>query len=108
MLVVPIHLGMAVTGAQSPCVRVFAGLHTRQPEALGERLRHQHTHGAPPGGVPIGHAGERGGSTWPHDGGPVVRGTSSSGHQAMVADGYAMRIAAQVGPGVAKVKILDK
>jgi len=30
------------------------------------------------------------------------------GHQAMVADGYAMRIAAQVGPGVAKVKILDK
>jgi hypothetical protein len=63
MLGVPIHLGLAVTGAQSPCVRVFAGLRTRQPAALGERLRHQHTHGAPPGGVPIGPAGERGGST---------------------------------------------
>jgi len=50
MLGVPIHLGMAVTGAQSPCVRVCAGLRTRHPGAPGERLRHRHTHGAPPGG----------------------------------------------------------
>ncbi len=50
MLGVPTHLRMAVTGARVPRVRVSARLRTRQPGAPGERLRHRHTHGAPPGG----------------------------------------------------------
>jgi hypothetical protein len=35
-------------------------------------------------------AGERGGSTGPHEGGPVVRGTSSRGRR-----GYSVAITAQ-------------
>ncbi len=81
MLRVPTHLRMAVTGARVPRVRVSARLRTRQPGAPGERLRHRHTHGGPPGGAPTGHEGERSSSIWLHDGGPVVRGTSSSGHR---------------------------
>src|SRR2546428_2447184 len=81
MLRVPTHIRMAVTGARVPRVRVSARLRTRQPGAPGERLRHRHTHGGPPGGAPTGHAGERSGSIGLHDGGPVVRGTSSSGHR---------------------------
>src|SRR5207247_3948163 len=40
MLGVPTHLRMAVTGARWPRVRVCAGLRTRRPGALEERLRH--------------------------------------------------------------------
>src|SRR6266436_2301332 len=54
LLGVPTHLRMTVTGARVPRVRVFVGLHTRQPGAPGERRRHRHTHGAPPGGASIG------------------------------------------------------
>jgi len=81
MLGVPTRSKLTVAGARWPRVRVCARLRTHQPGAPGERFRPRHTHGAPPGGASIGYAGEWGGSTWPHDGGPVVRGTSSSGRQ---------------------------
>ena len=81
MLGVPTDLKMAVTGARWPRVRVCAGLRIRQPGAPGERRRHRHTHGAPPGGASIGHEGEGDGSTGSHQGGPVARGTSSSGQR---------------------------
>src|SRR6266446_3461430 len=90
ILGVPTRSKLTVTEARLPRVRVCARLRTRQPGAPGERFRHRRTHGVPPGGASIGHARERSSSTSPHDGGPVVRGTSSRGHR-----GYSVAITAK-------------
>jgi hypothetical protein len=90
MLGVPTRPRRTVTGARSPRVRVSARLRIRQPGAPGERFRHRRTHGVPPGGASIGHAGEMSSSTGLHQGGPVVRGTSSRGHR-----GYSVAITAK-------------
>jgi len=90
MLGMPTSLRMAGTGVRWPWIYGCAQSCTHQPRASGARCRHRHTHGAPPGGVSIGHAGERGGSTRPHEGGPVVRGTSSRGRR-----GYSVAITAK-------------
>src|SRR5262244_1375328 len=88
ILGVPTRSKLIGTGAKLPRVCVGARLHTHQPGALEERGGHRRTHGAPAGGPAIGHAGERS-STSPHEGGPVVRGTSSRGHR-----GYSVAITA--------------
>src|SRR5712691_12936250 len=90
MLGMPTSLRMAGTGVRWPWIYGCAQSCTHQPRASGARFRHRHTHGAPPGGVSIGHAGELGGSTGPHEGGPVVRGTSSRGRR-----GYSVAITAK-------------
>jgi hypothetical protein len=81
MLGVPTHPRRTVTGARSPRVHGCARLRTRPPGVAGEGSRHLQTHGVPPGGAPSGPEGEGGGSTGPPQGGPVARGTSSSGHR---------------------------
>jgi hypothetical protein len=90
ILGVPTRSKLIGTGAKLPHVCAGARLHTHQPGAREERCGHRHTHVVPPGGASIGHAEERSSSTSPHEGGPVVRGTSSRGHS-----GYSVAITAK-------------
>jgi len=49
ILGVPTRSKLTVTGARWPRVRVCARRRIHQPGAPGERFRHWHTYGAPPG-----------------------------------------------------------